>query len=411
MIRRITKKILSWLSLGAFVGTVPLSLTSPANAQNFQDIQDHWAQECISNLAAQGIVAGYPNNTFQPRGIITRAEFAAMINQAFPNIAAERSAKNFIDVSANYWGQEAIRTAYRKGFLSGYPNDEFRPEDIIIREEAFVALASGLDYPIPNNTEQILNATYETPGNISDYARGQIAAATQQNILISPPKPQFDQRLMGANDPATRGQIAAALCQAKGIAGVPSQYVVSARTTPPNSQPGGGNEIALGKTCTNPAFGYTVDYPASWQTNSPEDLVDIPNQIDRNPSEVLEPCSIFDSNDIEVEYGTEDFDEAVYFDLENIPYDEIVNRESRTSQIISRRETTVDGYSAVIEEREYNGMGLLPEGRRVYSYNIDYGDQTLVVKTYNVPNQPYATNKQIIDRMINNINIQDSVAR
>ncbi|MFP4101481.1 S-layer homology domain-containing protein [Coleofasciculus sp.] len=228
MILDTLKKLFSWLSIGTFASAIPLSFSPSAHAQNFRDIQDHWAQECIQNLAAQGIVAGYPNNTFQPRGVITRAEYAAMMNQAFPNISPERQPKNFIDVSDDYWGQEAIRTAYRNGFLSGYPNDEFRPENLIVREEAFVALVSGLDYSIPNNPEQILNQTYQDAANIADYAEGKIAAATQNNILISPPKPQFDQRLMGPNDPATRGQIAVAICQAKNIEGVPNRYVVTA---------------------------------------------------------------------------------------------------------------------------------------------------------------------------------------
>lgn len=248
MVWQITQRVLSWLSFGTLVS---LSFTPSATAQNFQDVRDHWAQECINNLADQGIVAGYPNNTFRPGEIITRAEYAAIMNQAFPDVPAQRSAKTFTDVSADYWGQEAIQTAYRKDFLSGYPNNEFRPEDIIIRQEAFVSLASGLDYNVPENPQQMLNATYADAGNISDYAEGQIAAATEQNILISPPKPQFDQRLMGPNDPATRGQIAAAICQAKGIAGVPSQYVVSARTNPPNREPEQGNQVTLGQTCTH----------------------------------------------------------------------------------------------------------------------------------------------------------------
>lgn len=411
MFWQIAKRVLSHLSWGVITTAFPLSFVSVAKAQTFQDIQNHWAQACISNLAEQGIVAGYPNNTFRPREIITRAEYAAMMNQAFPEVAAQRSAKNFTDVSADYWGQEAIRTADQKGFLSGYPNNEFRPEAIIVREEAFVSLASGLDYNVPNNATQILNATYEDAAEVSDYAEGQIAAATEQNILISLPKPQFDQRLMGPSDPATRGQIAAALCQIKGIAGVPEQYVVNARISPPNSQPEQGNEVTLGQTCTNEAVGYTVDYPLRWQTNSSNDLTDIPERVDKSPRELVEPCSIFDAGEIEIEYATEDFDEAVYFDLENIPFNELATLESRSTQTLSRRETTVDGRQAVIVEKEARGIGLLPEGRRFYSYYIDYGEQTLKVTTYNVPNQPYAVNKQIIDRMMNSIEIQASAAQ
>lgn len=230
MIKQLQKhfyKLTSWLSIGAIGSLIPLSFATPTQAQVYPDIQGHWAEECISRLGQQGIVTGYPDGTFKPDDIITRAEYAALMNQAYPNINTERSAINFVDVAPSYWGYNAIRTAYQKEFLTGYPNDYFRPEAIIDRNEAFVALASGLGYNVPNNPQQILAATYQDAAEIPQYAEGQIAAATQQGIMISPPKPQFNQRLMGPTDPATRAQIAAAICETKEIEGVPPRYVVN----------------------------------------------------------------------------------------------------------------------------------------------------------------------------------------
>lgn len=350
----------------------------------YSDIEGHWAQQCIQNLSQQGIVSGYPNGTFRPNAIINRAEFAALVNKAFPDVAAERSAINFQDVSADYWGQEAIQTAYRKGFLAGYPGRVFRPTQLIPRVQAFVALASGLDYPIPDQPQQLLNATFKDAAEIPAYGEGKIAAAVENDILISPPKPQFEQRLMGPSDPATRAQVAAALCQVKGIAGVPSQYVVQ-----PGGQAGGGSDITLGQTCTNETIGYTVRYPTGWVTNS---------------GGVLPQCQVFDSDAVQLEEATDDLDEAVYFDLENIPYNELVSRlGGPTSQILSRRQTTVNGRQAVVKESEATGPGLLPPGRRVYAYYIDFKDQTLVVRTYSVPSQPYQTNKQVLDQMVKSL--------
>jgi hypothetical protein len=130
---------------------VALATTEGSNGsdQSYTDIQGHWAQFCIQQLNQQGTISGYPNNTFRPNNSITRAEYAAMLNQAFPQVEPERGATNFTDVPASFWGQEAIQTAYRKGFLSGYPNQQFRPNDLISRVETFVALASGLDYGPP----------------------------------------------------------------------------------------------------------------------------------------------------------------------------------------------------------------------------------------------------------------------
>lgn len=224
------RQVMLGLSYGTLAGTVSFGFQPSANAQSFEDIQGHWAQGCINSLLDRGIIAGYPDNSFRPGNVITRAEYAAIVDQAFPEIADERSTTDFSDVPAYYWAYPAIQTALRKGFISGYPNGEFRPEDVIQQQEAYVAFASGLDYAIPDNPEQILQATYEEPANIDDYAVGKIAAATANGIVISPPKPQFEQRIFVPSDPVTRAQVAAAICQVNDLPGVASEYIVNAGT-------------------------------------------------------------------------------------------------------------------------------------------------------------------------------------
>lgn len=379
------KKTFSWLSLSVFSGVASLSFLPPAQAQPFSDIRGHWAQNCIGQLAQRQIVSGYPNNTFRPDDIITRAEYAAMMNQAFPDIGYTRGPINFRDVSYNYWGREAIRTAYRKGFLSGYPNQQFKPNQLIPRVQAFVALASGLSYSVPGNTNQILSGTYQDSVKIPDYARGKIAAATEKGIVISPPKPQFDQRLMGPSEPATRAQVAGALCQIKNVGAVPDQYVVDSRTQPSNpGQPVG--PITLGQACTNQEIGYRVSYPNTWQTNS---------------GVVLNPCRVFDAGEIQLEDATEDFDEAVYIRREDIPYDRLANLDDPSTRTLSRQQTTVDGRPAVIIESEATGTGLFPQGRRYYRYLVDLGSKTLVAVTYDIPKLDYERNKQVLDKIMN----------
>jgi hypothetical protein len=50
-----------------------------------------------------------------------------MIRQTFPR-AAKRPGTRFVDIPANNLGFETIQTAYRTGFLEGYPNNMFFPE-------------------------------------------------------------------------------------------------------------------------------------------------------------------------------------------------------------------------------------------------------------------------------------------
>ncbi len=385
------KQTFSYLSIGIFSSVFSLGI-SPVNAQNYTDINGHWAEKCIQNLSTQGILSGYSNGIFRPNNVISRAEYAAMITKAFPYIRATRATMNFNDVSSNHWAKEAIRNAYTKRFLSGYPNQSFNPNQKISRVEAFVALSTGLNYSVPSFPNQILNAIYDDANRIPEYARGLIAAATQQGILITSPKPRFQKRLISPSELATRGQIAAALCQIKKLPGVANEYVVKPNSNSAQKQPD-DVPINLGQTCTNEAVGYTVSYPVGWQTNS---------------GDVLKQCQVFDFRSIQLRERSEDFDEAVYFDLENVPFERILNARSQGLKEISRTETMVGNRRAVVTETESTGMTILPKGVRSYKYLIDFKDKTLIVVTYQVKSQNYERNKKVLDKMIESIEFSKS---
>jgi hypothetical protein len=347
---------------------------------SYGDIEGHWAQSCIQRLSQQGTISGYPDNTFRPDSPITRAEYAALLNQAFPDVEAQRGTANFVDVSSDYWGQEAIQTAYRKGFLSGYPNQEFRPNDLISRVETFVALASGLDYDTPDNVSGILATAYGDAAEIPAYATEEIAALTQQQAIV---KTDAGSNRFNPATAATRAQVAATLCQLKfEVSGIPNDYIAQPVQDPDQS-------VILGQTCTNQVAGYTVDYPTDWKTNN---------------GGVLNACQVFDPVSISLPERSSSFDEAIHLRFDSIPFEEVTDEDDITATILSRRTTTVDGYEAVVEESESTGRALLQAGVRSYSYIINLGDgEIMVASTYDVATQEYSRNKQVLDQMVNSL--------
>ncbi|MEQ9622607.1 S-layer homology domain-containing protein [Coleofasciculus chthonoplastes] len=62
-----------------------------ADAAAFPDIQTHWAKDCINQMASRNLVTGYPDGTFRPNGSITRAEFAVLMLNAFPDAEVKRN--------------------------------------------------------------------------------------------------------------------------------------------------------------------------------------------------------------------------------------------------------------------------------------------------------------------------------
>ncbi len=191
-------------------GVAPIFLSpAPAMAQpatNFSDVRGHWAQDYIRALANRGIISGFPDGTFRPSQPVTRAQFSAIVTKAF-NSAKERDALRFEDVPSDYWGWSAVRDAYETGFMSGYPDGSFRPEQNIPRVQVLVALANGLD--LARNAGQGGVGLYRDAARIPDYARVSVAAATNSGIVVNYPNVS----VLNPNQSATRADVAAFVYQ------------------------------------------------------------------------------------------------------------------------------------------------------------------------------------------------------
>jgi len=221
------------------------SRTQLAQSRTFPDIQGNWARTFIEALADRGIIKGFPDGTFRPDEPVTRAQFAAMIRQAFPG-APKRQGTNFVDVPVNYWGYDAIQAAYGLGFLEGYPNNVFLPEQNIPRVQVLVSLVTGLELSPPAQVATVLNQNFQDAAQIPDYARTQIAAATLNQLVVNYPNVAS----LNPNQNATRADVAAFIYQALVKEGslpavtatdVASQYIVGYKppiaTPPPPPSP------------------------------------------------------------------------------------------------------------------------------------------------------------------------------
>lgn len=225
------------MALSVTAGTVaPLITAAPSLAQttqtSFSDVQsNYWAAPFIAQLSQRGVIAGFPDGSFRPEQPVTRAQFAAMVNNAFSS-TPERQAINFVDVPSNFWASNAIRQSYVTGFLSGYPGNRFEPNQAIPRQQALVALANGLNYSPSGNTQTTLQ-TFSDNFNIADWARSPVAAATEQGMVVNYPNIQF----LNPTATATRAQVAAFIYQALVRSGqasaISSPYIVALQPTTP----------------------------------------------------------------------------------------------------------------------------------------------------------------------------------
>jgi len=103
------------------------------NYSNFSDIQKHWAEKSISTWVQRGYIDGYANGKFMPNQAITRAEFCTFINKllGYKKISPLR----YSDVKGNEWYALDMGKAVAAGYLGGYPDGTIRPNQGITREE------------------------------------------------------------------------------------------------------------------------------------------------------------------------------------------------------------------------------------------------------------------------------------
>ena len=111
--------------------------------KSFSDVpSDAWYAKAVNTLSSLGMLGGYPDGTFRPDAPITRAEFAA-IALAFAYDPASASC-SYTDVSANAWYYTYVAQATTYGWIGGYPDGSFRPNNSITRAEVAVIVNNML---------------------------------------------------------------------------------------------------------------------------------------------------------------------------------------------------------------------------------------------------------------------------
>ena len=105
---------------------------------SFNDVnKDAWFNTAISTMAAMGILRGDPDGSFRPDDSITRAEFAAIAARFEEN--GDSTPANFTDLY-NHWSAEEVSIAANNGWILGYEDNTFRPDQNITRAEAMTVI-------------------------------------------------------------------------------------------------------------------------------------------------------------------------------------------------------------------------------------------------------------------------------
>lgn len=186
LIKRLRNKLIVCIALLCALTAVFNGTGSQAAEIVLKDIQGHWAQADIDRAVGAGYIEGYPDSTFKPDQMVTRAEFITMLNAAF-GVPEDGTESDFEDVRDSDWFAQSIWSAVSAGYMGDiYKSNVLNPNLPIPRQEA-AALTANLAEIAPGPEEMV----FIDKSQIAEWARRQVDALVFTGIIDGYPDGSF----------------------------------------------------------------------------------------------------------------------------------------------------------------------------------------------------------------------------
>ncbi len=139
--------------------------TSSGCEHSFLDLQGHWAEDAVCALYQSQVVQGYSEKNFAPNNTVTRAEFVKMVLKGLSyNVYSIQSAA-FTDTEASDWYYSYVSFAHSKGFIDGYSDGSFHPNEPITRAEAIQILINTAGFLGGYDSSEVNHMFTDVNGN------------------------------------------------------------------------------------------------------------------------------------------------------------------------------------------------------------------------------------------------------
>lgn len=156
---------------------LPFSTFSVLAEVRLSDINGHWASSTIVDFINKGFINGYDDGTFKPDNSITRAEFVKLFNKKFSLTTS--SGKVFSD-TATHWARNDIDIAVTNGVANGVSHSNFNPDDPITREEAAKMLSNYKKIDDPDHDK--INS-YIDGYMVSSWAKSSVEGVIEKGYM------------------------------------------------------------------------------------------------------------------------------------------------------------------------------------------------------------------------------------
>ena len=153
------------------------SLSANAEKMPFKDVSSgKYYTDAVQYCYNKGYVGGYEDQTFRPDNRLTRAEMAVIMNKKLG--LKDTTSNTFKDVVPGKWYTNAILHCVKAGVMTGYNSTTFGTNDVLPREQGAVILAKAF------NVEKASGRTsFADDASISSWAVGPVKAMAAKGLI------------------------------------------------------------------------------------------------------------------------------------------------------------------------------------------------------------------------------------
>jgi len=158
----------------------------------FNDMDGHWAENYVSDLAEKGIFKGYETGNFEPDWGITREELAVVLVRVLDLESQLGTAPlvGYHDVAEiSEWARESVALTTKLGIYEGYDDGYYRPHKIITREELCTIIIRSME-----NSGNKVYLNYTDRATFPDWSTPFIGKASYHGIVSGYPDGEFRPR-------------------------------------------------------------------------------------------------------------------------------------------------------------------------------------------------------------------------
>lgn len=160
------------------IGAMLLSTSAfAAVPSDFSDFPTDWSAPAMTHAVQNGLLNG-SDGKILPKGLLTRAQMATMVNRAFAS-SAKASLTSFTDMVPGVWHYDEMAKAVQMGVFQG-ADGKLSPNDPITREQAFAVLARA--FGLADGKASSLDK-FSDGAQVSSWARGAVAALVEQGYV------------------------------------------------------------------------------------------------------------------------------------------------------------------------------------------------------------------------------------